>query len=212
MFRSLLIAGIMATAAATTPLASAAQPVTSPNVWTDEERQLIRYGRLVQRQRSHLVGGIRHYGGTSWQRVNAPPKAVWRALRDTPRYPKLLPMVREAKLVQENEHQRVVHVRHGPRLFAIQYELHMDFREATQEVLFRVDHRRSRSQRSGHGKIAVVPYAQDQAVIHFQVMAEVGQGWIARILRPRLQDGLLRVPQSIKRYLEGDGRTLYVQE
>jgi carbon monoxide dehydrogenase subunit G len=202
----------MAAAAATAPSASAAQPVTSPEMWTDEERQLIRYGRLVQRQRSHLVGGIRHYGGTSWQRINAPPKAVWQALRDIPRYPKLLPNVREARLVQEQEHRRVVHVRHGPRLFTIQYKLHMDFHEATQEIRFRVDHRRNRSQRGGHGKITVVPYVRNQAVIQFQVMADVGQGWIARILRPRLQEGLLRVPQSIKRYIEGDGRAFYVGE
>jgi hypothetical protein len=43
-------------------------------------------------------------------------------------------------------------------------------------------------------------------MIVFTVFADLGGGMISGILRPQIQDGLLRVPYSLKRYVEGGGR------
>lgn len=176
---------------------------------TPEEQALLAQGRLVKRQQSQMVGGTRLYGGTSWQRVRHSPDVVWQAVLDTPQYTQILPQVTEARLIQREGSKRVVHFRHGHGLLSLQYALVMHCSNNTRAVHFYVDQTRPRSLRQGRGFLVVRPHGEGQSLIVFNVFADLGSGMISSILRPQIQDGVLGVPYSLKRYVEGAGRNLY---
>lgn len=176
---------------------------------TPEEQALLAHGRLVKRQQSQMIGGTRLYGGTSWQRVRHSPQVVWQAVLDTPRYTQIMPQVTEARLIHQEGSKRVVHFRHGQGLLSLQYALVMHCSNDAQAVHFYVDQTRPRSIRQGRGFIVVRPHGEGQSLVVFNVFADLGSGMISSILRPQIQDGVLGVPYSLKRYVEGAGRNLY---
>jgi hypothetical protein len=176
---------------------------------TPEEQALLANGRIVKRQQSQMVGGTRLYGGTSWQRVRHRPDVVWRAVLDTPRYTQILPQVTEARLLRRDGSKRTVHFRHGHGLLSLQYALVMHCSNETRAVHFYVDQSRPRSLRQGRGFLVVRPHGEEQSLIVFNVFADLGSGMISSILRPQIQDGVLGVPYSLKRFVEGAGRDLY---
>src|SRR5690242_7403297 len=65
------------------------------------ELQRLEAGELVVRRVTAEQGALHLMGGTSWQVIDAAPELVWRVLLDTTHYPRILPQVREAKLVQD---------------------------------------------------------------------------------------------------------------
>ena len=162
------------------------------------------------RQQAQMVGGVRLYGGTSWQRVRMPPEVVWQVILDTPRYPAVLPQVTEARVVRQNGSKRLVHFRHGHGLLSLQYHLVMNCSNSAHAVQFYIDQSRPRSLRQGRGFLVVRPHGQGQSLIVFNVFADLGTGMISSILRPQIQDGILRVPYSIKRYVEGRAQETYL--
>jgi hypothetical protein len=176
----------------------------------DAERQLLEQGRVVIRRETQLVGSTRLYGGTSWQRINAPPQAVWEAALDTPHYPQLLPDVAEASLVEQEGAKRLVYIRHRHSLISARYHLIVNTSAEAHALWFYVDRRRPSSLRHGRGYFVVQPYGEGQSVVTFHVLADLGGGMIASLLRPQIQDGILRAPWNMKRYIEGRGRSRYL--
>lgn len=174
-----------------------------------EEHELLKQGRIVLHQRSQVIGSSRLYGGTSWQRIKARPEVVWQALMDTSHYPMLVPQVAEARLVDSTPDQRLVYLRHGDGLVRVQYHLVMNYVENAHAVWFHVDPSRPGSLRRGRGFIVIRPWGESQSVMTFNAYADIGGGMITSLLRPRIQEGVLRIPWSMKRYIEGQGRSRY---
>ena len=194
------------------PLVLTANPAQQLNSsLSSNEKSLLRYGRLVARHEARGFGRSFLYGGTSWQRINAPPRAVWKAILDTPSYPKLLPQVTEARIVSQGPDHRLIFVKHGRGFPSAQYHLDLSCEQHERAAFFRIAPGRSRTLKGGDGFIVVQPYGEKQSLVTFSVMVAMGQSLLARFLRPHIQDGVLRVPQTIKRYVEGRGRSRYLR-
>lgn len=58
----------------------------------------------------------------------------------------------------------------------------------------------------GRGYIVVQPFQESASLITFHVLADVSDGVVASVLRPQIQEWMLRVPETIKRCAEGPGR------
>jgi hypothetical protein len=61
---------------------SSAQPIAIRSALTDAERAQLDRGSIVLRRVRERRGPLTLIGGTSFQVVDLPPRAVWRALHD----------------------------------------------------------------------------------------------------------------------------------
>lgn len=174
-----------------------------------QELEQLKRGRLIRHENSKMFGNTRLHGGTSWQRINAPPDSVWQAILDTPRYKQLLPQVREARVIQETDSRRLVYIRHVQGFISVRYHLVMNVEESSRIVSFRVDQTRPRSLSKGRGFIAVRPYGAKQSIVTFNIYADIGSGMVSSFFLPQIREGILRVPWNMKRYIEGQGRARY---
>src|SRR5688500_4032855 len=66
----------------------------------DERRRLLA-GELVRRNISRREGDNDLFGGASWQLVRAPIERVWEVVNDPAVYPRLIPSLSEARVVQD---------------------------------------------------------------------------------------------------------------
>lgn len=176
-----------------------------------EEANALKQGRLVMHPKTFRAGGAQMFGGTSWQKVDLPPEVVWEAVLDTSRYPNMLPQVSEARLLGNSPGSRLVFVRHGQGVVSARYHLVMQCRTLTRTAIFHVDQTRPGNLNRGRGYMAIQPFGEGESLMTFHIMADVGGGMVTSLLRPQIQEWMLRVPQTIKRYVEGPGRERYHQ-
>jgi carbon monoxide dehydrogenase subunit G len=168
-------------------------------------------GELLTRERTVDLQSGSLIGGTAMQVVDAPPEAVWRAVQDTPHYVHLLPEVDEARIVQRGRRNRVVYFRHTRGPLSASYHVQVVFDNASRTARFRVDRSRPHSLRQGHGVLTVQPWGEGRSVILWTILADVGGGAFGGLVRPQIHDSMLRVPETIRRYVEGSGRARYVR-
>src|SRR5689334_14191917 len=93
-------------------LAGAAYAGTGRELST-KERASLEAGALVSRPQAERRGSLDLIGGTSYQVINAPLRVVWSALLDTQYYPRMMPQVLEARLVESKDCERTVFMRQG---------------------------------------------------------------------------------------------------
>ncbi len=175
-----------------------------------DELHRLEKGRLVMHPETG-PRGTRLFGGTSWQKVDVPPEALWEAVLDTSHYDRMLPQLREARLLRERDEDRLILMHHRRGIINARYHLVMQVRPRSRFVTFYVDPNRPGSLRRGQGYIVVHPYGERSSVVTFHVMADVGSGLVSRLFRSEIQEWMLRVPQTMKRYVEGPGRTRYLR-
>jgi hypothetical protein len=158
-----------------------------------------------------MRGGIRLLGGSSWQLINATPDVVWRALLDTPHYPRMMPQVIEARLVQSDEGQRTVFMRQGAAgLFEATYYLNVKLDVARRGLAFSVDDRRPHDVvEAVWGFYNVRPYSEGKSLLAYTVMADIRGGLLGNVMRDSMHEWMLRTPWMIKRFIEGSGRWIY---
>jgi len=190
----------------------------APRVWAgvegarlspDETRRLDA-GELVQRPASRRQGSLSLMGGSSWQVIDAPVDAVWKALLDTAHYPRMMPQVIEARLVEELPGERTVYLRQGRAgLLEKSYYLHIKVHEDRRDITFTVDDRRPHDVRAAWGFYSLRPYGAQGSLLAYGVMADVGDGLMMGLLREQVHDWMLRTPWLVKRFVEGSGRKLY---
>jgi carbon monoxide dehydrogenase subunit G len=189
------------------PRAASAQAISDLSI---EELHHLEKGQLVTR-RQESAGEARLFGGTSWQKVDVPPEAVWEAILDTSHYDRMLPQLEEARLIRDDTEARLVLMHHRQGLVSASYHLVMQPRPRSRFVTFYVDPSRPGALSQGQGYIMVRPYGERSSVVTFHVMADVGSGLIARLFQDQIQEWMLRVPQTMRRYVEGPGRTRYLR-
>lgn len=173
-----------------------------------EQRQLQR-GELVERRLTRERDGMRLIGGSSYQVINAAPDVVWRAVLDTQYYPRTLPQVTEARLVQDAGLRRTVFLRHGNGLVQTSYYLDVQLDHARREMNFRVDETRPRGIRAAWGFYAVRAYPGERTMLAYGVMADLGDGLARALLRRSVHEWMMKVPFMVKRFVEGSGRYIY---
>ena len=147
-------------------------------------------------------------GGSSGQLIDSPPEVVWQALLDTPRYPRFLPQVAEAKLVRQSNGTRKVFVRHGG-LAAASYYVSLRVETPLREISFRIEESGAIGVRAAWGFYSLRPYGHGKTLLAFGIMADIGDGLLTAIVRPQIHEWMLKVPWMVKRFVEGSGRTLY---
>ena len=188
------------------PSVAAAQ---SGGTFTAAERAALARGQLVTRREARRRGNLLLIGGTAWQVINAPPEAVWRAVLDTPRYNRMLPEVVEARQVQERDGSRLVYIRHQQGPLSASYHIQLQYVPGQRVAQFRVDRSRPHAIREGWGFFNVQPYQGNRTLISYGIMADVGSGIFGGLFRPRIHEWMLRVPETVKRFVEGAGRARY---
>lgn len=177
-------------------------------VFSADERARLERGELVERRATRAHGDLRLMGGASWQVIDSPPPTVWRALLDTPRYPRFLPQVAEARLVDEDGDTRKVFVRHGGLASASYYvALRVDSPE--RDLSFRIEESQARGVRAAWGFYHVRPHGDRKTLLAFGIMADIGGGLISALVRPQVHEWMMKVPWMVKRFVEGSGRYLY---
>jgi hypothetical protein len=155
-------------------------------------------------------GSLLLVGGSAWQVIDAPPDAVYRAIGDVPRYPRMLPRVSHARVVSSRGHRKVIEIRHDYGVADPRYYLRARFYPERRDVTFTLDDRRRNSLRAAWGFFTVRPYGRNRTLLAYGCMADIGDGVVGGFLRPTVHDWLMRVPNTIKRFIEGSGRRRYV--
>jgi len=181
----------------------------SRSEFSREERRALEAGELVQRPMEKRRGDLRLIGGTSYQLISAPAHVVWQALLDTPHYPRMMPEVLEARLVETKSSQRTVFMRQGREGISERtYYLKVNVDAARQEIGFQMDKDRPHDLRAAWGFYQVRPYGQSTLLV-YGIMADIGSGLLSSMFRGTFHEWMLRTPWMMKRFIEGSGRYIY---
>jgi ribosome-associated toxin RatA of RatAB toxin-antitoxin module len=176
---------------------------------TDQETALLAAGALVTRPREVRSERWRLIGGSSWQVIEAEPELVWRALLDVERYSKMVPKVIESHVVDEQAERQRVYIRQGAWPVFVSYYLEIERDPRTHTLRFNVDQERPHSLNAGWGFVRLYPYRNGQTLMAFGILADVGHGILAMVARSIIHKWMLRVPSTVKAFLESGGRELY---
>ncbi|MFK7990311.1 MAG: SRPBCC family protein [Sandaracinaceae bacterium] len=202
--------GVWALAAVLCFLGSASAQQAEDGFSADERRRL-GAGELITRPVERRRGQHTLTGGSSWQVLEHSPGETWRALADTSAYPRLLPATESARVVAHQPGERVVQLRHGVGFASAQYHLRMRFDHDRRDISFRLDPQRRNDLRAAWGFIHVEPYEDDESrtLLSFGAMADPGGGALGGLVRPQMREWMLRVPETVRNYLNGSGRGRY---
>lgn len=181
-----------------------AQPSRRAEPFTRDERARLRAGELVRRPEQRREGGATYIGGMSWQRVRAPRHRVWETILDVTRYPRLIPGVDRADVVDERAGSRVVHLRHSYSFVNVAYHVTVRADPERYTIYFDLDPTRPHDIRDGHGFITLDRYGRDETIVTWGVRADVGSGILTGVFAAVVEDWILRVPYCVRGQLEPD--------
>ena len=178
------------------------------------ERATLQGGRLVAHRRMERRGNLIHFGGTSFQTVDRPIAEVWRAVRNPSTYRDLLPQVESVRVVARGDSEAVVRVEHAYGVIRAAYHLRLRFEERTRDVTFDLDASRPNDVRSARGFLTLSEWPEDpnRTLVSWGILAAVDDGFVGGIVRPQLHDWMLRVPTTMRSYLQGRGRTRFLAD
>lgn len=176
---------------------------------TERDRARLARGELIIRRTAQRRGALQLIGGTSFQVVNVSPELAWRALHDAARFGKMLPGASESRQTFHRGNDRGIVVKHGDGAVTASYRLRLNYIEPSRVLMFQVDDRSPGALRAGWGFLRIQRWTSTRTLVSFGVLADVGNGMLAGALRPRVHDWMLRVPRTMKRFLENDGVGLY---
>lgn len=170
--------------------------------FTPEERQRLLAGELVRRPDQRREGSNIYIGGTSFQRVHASRDAVWAAINDVASYPRLIPGVDQARLIEERGSRRVIYLRHRYSFVTASYyaAVRVDRRHFT--IHFELDPSRPHDVRDGRGFITLDRYGPEDTIVTWGVMADVGSGILTGVFAPVIHDWILRTPWCVRGFVE----------
>lgn len=175
-----------------------------------EERALLERGRLVSRP--HRPSAREQWlGGVSFQVIERPPAEVWRALEDVPAYRHMLPGTELTRDDGLEDGARVVFVRQSSMGLTASYWLHMRCNRVTRSVSFELDTSRPHdvSEARGFLEIRAFPGQPRRTLVTWGVRTVLGGGALDGMFRDIVEPWLLRVPSTMKQYLEGPAANRY---
>lgn len=172
--------------------------------FSTSDRAQLTQGELVSRPSIQTIDGAEWLGGTSFRVINRPMSEVWNALGNVATYPYMLPATEEARLEQVEEGARIVRVRQSSMGVDARYSLRMITDASTHEIRFELDHRRPHDIEGARGFIEVRPFPgePERTLVTWAVRVRL-PGAIVSMFRDTIQHWLMRVPSTLKEYLEG---------
>jgi carbon monoxide dehydrogenase subunit G len=166
------------------------------------ERKRLDQGHLVVRKTEEQRGKLRLVGGTSWQVVNLPLHKVQPVINDVKRYKKLLPGVSSFRAVDAKGGFRTVRICHKASGVQGCYYANVRFANEGKDAFFQLDPARDNDLRAGWGFVRVAPWGKGKTLVCWGVMADMGDGILAGLIRPAVLDWMLKVPSTMKKHLE----------
>lgn len=172
------------------------------------ERAHLAAGRLVSRahpptQRDPWLGGV------SFQVIDRPPEDVWRALMDLDAYAFMLPGTDRTRDDGLEGGARLLYVRQSQMGISAQYTLRLRHDVVTRRVEFELDRDRPHDVEDARGFAEILPYRRSRTLVTWGVRTVLGMGALEPMVRGLIEPWLLRVPTTMKEYLEGRGRERY---
>ncbi|MFO0696480.1 MAG: hypothetical protein U0230_23130 [Polyangiales bacterium] len=201
----LLVGGTAAGVVASAGSASSAARSDSSEALSAQERSALVAGRLIVRPRTERRGDLRLLGGTSFQVVNLPPDRVFRALQDPNHLWRMLPSARESRIARGGPNP-VLYVRHALGPVSASYYLRARYQPQSTTVTFQLAPGMPNDVRAGWGYLKVRPFQGGRSLLSFGAMIDLGDGLLADAAKPRIHQWLLRIPSTMKRYLERRAR------
>ena len=169
---------------------------------TEDELAQLERGEMVVRRRTSQQDGMRLVGGATWLRIQAPPEEVFRALLNTSGYPSIFPACSDAKVLERHSEGQVVEFTHQQGPLVARYALRADIDEGRRDVSFVLDESRPHDIRAAWGYFVVHPYGENETILAYGVMADVGAGVVAGLLRREVQHWILRVPVTLRDFVQ----------
>lgn len=181
---------------------AAAQPSRVAEPFTREERARLRAGELVRRPEQRREGAAAYIGGMSWQRVRAPRERVWETLLDASLYPRLIPAVDRAEVLEARDDRRWMHLRHTYLFVSVGYHATVTLDRERYTITFELDRSRPSDIRDGRGFISLDRHGEDETIVTWGVRADVGSGILTGVFAAVIHDWILRVPHCVRGQLE----------
>ncbi len=180
--------------------------------FAEAERTQLVAGRLVSRRRTEHHDGRVFFGGTSFQAIDRAPDHVWRAVRDPEHFRDMLPRVEGIQVVARGDRFMVARFTHAYGVISASYHLRLTYDDEERDLTFRLDETRPNDVRSATGFLQVQtwPGRRDRALVTWGIMTSLDDGIVEGMLRPRLHEWMLRVPQTMRWFLHGRGRDLFM--
>jgi hypothetical protein len=169
--------------------------------FSPEERSDLEAGKLVVRREQLTRGDAHLIGGFSWQVIDAGPAEVWKAVTNLDAYPHFLPAVAEAKALERVGYDQRLYIRHRTPLVETSYCVLAHHDDASRTFRFRLDRTRAAAIDDAWGELRVTPYSGGRSVVSLAIMADLGSGMIARLMRGQVHEWMLRIPQQLQRYV-----------
>jgi carbon monoxide dehydrogenase subunit G len=179
--------------------------------FTSGERAALERGELVSRPQHEAHADHDWIGGTSYARVQRPRHEVWRAVHDVGSWHSMLPQTSDTHLDSAAGQEELVGVEHRYGLVTATYTLRVRFDEQARRVSFEIASERPHDVRAAHGFLEVHAWPGDpsSALIVWAVLADPGGNPLVSMLEDEVQQWLLRVPSTMRGYLEGAGASRY---
>lgn len=123
----------------------------------------------------------------------------------------MLPAAQETEVVAHAPGERVVRVSHAVGFMSASYHLRMEYDHEGFDIAFNLDEGRPNDLRAAWGFISIAPYEGDpeRTLVSYGVMADIGGGMLSGLVRGEIHEWMLRVPTTIRSYLQGSARHRY---
>jgi hypothetical protein len=179
--------------------------------FTPNERDALGRGELVTRPRRETRSERLWVGGTSYQQIDRPRSEVWRGVRDVGHWHDMLPETSETRPERGVGEQQLVGVRHSYGPIDARYTLRVDFDDTTHRATFEVDSSRPHDVRGAHGFIEVHGWPGDptRSLLVWAVLTDPGDNPLVSMVVGDIQYWSLRVPSTMRGFLQGAGASLY---
>jgi carbon monoxide dehydrogenase subunit G len=170
--------------------------------FTADERAALLRGELVRRDLSRREGGRMTYGGASWQRVEAPIETVWARSTEVSVLTRVIPSVDRARVVEERDGQRIVHIHHSYGIGETEYHIRMRLDHAARSLSFELDGSRPHDIVAGRGHMTLTPY-RGGTIVEWGMLVDPGSGLVMELFGPMLGEWLLLPPRCLRDELRG---------
>ncbi len=206
-----VFAGCVATWAAVLIFAVPSTSQSKADGLSTEDKVVLEAGELVVKEKNEQRGKLKLFGGQSWQVVEAPIDVAWRAMADLESYKHIIPLATESAITERNGDETDLAIRQEWGPVDIRYVLQTTLDHEKRVLMFRLDHSQGHELGAGWGFLRVRPWKNNQTLVSFGALVDIGDGVLVSIIRPAVRKDLLRIPTNFKGYVEGDSGKIYRQ-
>lgn len=176
--------------------------------FTTEERAMLERGQLVVRP--HRATSREPWiGGVAFQAIDRQVPDVWRALSDLAAYRYMLPGTDRARDDGLDGGARLLYVHHAQMGVTAEYSLRLRLDSTTQRVEFELDRDRAHDIDDARGFVEIRTFQRTRTLVTWGVRAAIGMGALEPMVYGIVEPWILRVPTTMKQFLEGRARDRY---